>query len=225
MRRHMITLGIMQPDSCCQLPSSELQTLEFSNSQTRQLSFSMSPFHLKESPLPQGEHYAVIRKHPKTCYVCYNLHSESAYSIYPKQRLRMNPNFLVESANKAAGREGLGDSFSYEGANRIKYLSWAFEAYLVELRDSAAQGCITCLLLMEALIKLTKEDIDFNDASLFIIVVFFRSTVLRIRLVRGDELEEDEFDFVPWEESEVKEILGHYELYTLHGKSQFPYSS
>lgn len=185
----------------------------------------MSTFHLKESPLPLGEHYQEIRKHPKTCYVCYNLHSESAYSVYPKQRLRMNQNFLAESANKAARREGLGDYFSYEGANRIKYLSWAFEAYLVEIRDSASEGCITCLLLMEALIKLTTGDIDFDDASLFILVVFFRSTVLRIRLVRGDELEEDEFDFVPWEESTVKEILGHYELYTLPGKSQFPLSS
>lgn len=137
----------------------------------------------------------------------------------------MNQNFLVESANKAARREDLGDSYTHEGTNRIKYLSWAFEAYLVELRDSAAQGCITCLLLMDALTKLTKGDIDFDDTSLFIIVIFFRSTVLRIRLVRGDELEEDEFDFVPWEESEVKEILGYYELYTLHGKSQFPYPS
>lgn len=81
---------------------------------------------------------------------------------------------------------------------------------------SLVDGCIN---------QIDKGDIDFDDTSLFIIVIFFRSTVLRIRLVRGDELEEDEFDFVPWEESEVKEILGYYELYTLHGKSQFPYPS
>lgn len=78
---------------------------------------------------------------------------------------------------------------------------------------------MSCLLLKEAVTKLSKGDLKFDDPALLLNVVFCRVNVLNIYVSRGNPTEEQDGDFFsPWETEDVQEFVAAYQLYTLPGK-------
>lgn len=125
------------------------------------------------------------------------------------------------NAKRAAQNEDIGEPPTWAGPHRIDFTSWEVEARLVEIRDAAAQGCVTCVLLKEAMIKATAGKADFDDGTLSLALILCRGNALRVRLLRGEEPEDDDDEdgfFSPFEEPSWTEFIGSYELYTLPGK-------
>ncbi|KAF7558234.1 hypothetical protein G7Z17_g193 [Cylindrodendrum hubeiense] len=173
-------------------------------------------FDLKESPFPLGDADEQIRKNPKTCHICLNLYPGSAYSAVPRQGVWFHEASSAVNAKHAAEHEDIGEAPAWAGKYRTDFASWEVQAYLTDIRDSAAQGCVSCLLLQEAVTKLSNGNLKLDDAGLLLNVVFCKGNVMRIQVSRGNPVEEEDGDFFsPWETEDVLEFVTGYELYTL----------
>lgn len=175
-------------------------------------------FNLKDSPFPLGNTDEQIRQNPKTCSTCLNLYPGSAYSAVPRQGIWFHEGSSA-NAKRAAEHEDMGEAPAWAGKYRIDFASWEVQAYLTDIRDSAVRGCVSCLLLQEAVTKLSKGNLKFDDPALLLNVVFCRGNVLNIYVSRGNPIEEQDGDFFsPWETEDVQEFVAAYQLYTLPGK-------
>ncbi|KAL6407071.1 hypothetical protein AUP68_09897 [Ilyonectria robusta] len=174
-------------------------------------------FDLKDSPFPLGDTHEQIRQNPKTCSTCLNLYPGSAYSAVPRQGIWFHEGSAA-NAKRAAEHEDIGEAPAWAGKYRIDFASWEVQAYLTDIRDSAVRGCVSCLLLQEAVTKLSKGNLKFDDPALLLNVVFCKGNVLDIYVSRGNPAEEQDGDFFsPWETEDVQEFVAAYQLYTLPG--------
>ncbi|KAH6887451.1 heterokaryon incompatibility protein-domain-containing protein [Thelonectria olida] len=172
----------------------------------------MVALQLQESPIPDGEEINDIKKDPRFCRTCYNLHAGSANVTVSIGRIWVHD---------ASGRENVARAKDNSKAPawaqqaRADYTPWRVEAELTDIAQSAAAGCTTCLLLKELLTKLNPAEADFNDPSLRLGFTFCKGNVLRLEL---DRVEED--DWIPdfWSPAMGEfERLGDYEVYALPG--------
>ncbi|KAF4983467.1 hypothetical protein FZEAL_1196 [Fusarium zealandicum] len=176
----------------------------------------MPSLHLKEPPYPLGDTETEIRKDPKICRTCWNLYGGSASTAVPLPGIAMHENSGSINAQRAAKLGDIGEPSSWAGRGRADYASWEINVYLSEVPASAALGCVSCLLLKEALSKLTKGTLDFGDSELWLVIVFCKGNAMRVNVVRGNP-PDDDFDIFGSSNEIEKETLEAYELYTLPG--------
>ncbi|CAM1507525.1 Fc.00g071660.m01.CDS01 [Cosmosporella sp. VM-42] len=178
----------------------------------------MASLYLTESPFPAGDTAYEIRTHPKMCHTCLNLYPGSTYSAVPRKGVWMHDTSSAGNAKRASELGDIGEAPAWAGKYRIDFASWEVEAYLTEIRDSAKGGCVSCLLLQEVLTKASGGEVDFDDGALLLHLVFCKGNIMRVNIFRGEEVEEDDDDFIsPWETEDVSEWVAGFELYTLPG--------
>lgn len=172
----------------------------------------MTGLHLKESPVPDGETINDVKHDPRFCRSCYNLSGASANTTVPIGRIWLHD----DSGRKNVARAGdSSEAPAWAAMNRADYAPWRIETELTDIAESAAGGCKTCLLLMEALKKLNPGGADFEDPELRLGVTFCKGNAMKLEL---DRVEEPEWipDF--WSPSMGPfEPLGEYDLYILPG--------
>lgn len=127
----------------------------------------------------------------------------------------MHENSGSINADRAAKLGNMDPAPTWAGPGRSDYTSWQINVYVLDMSDSVAAGCASCILLKEALAKLTQGKLDFSDPELWLEIIFCKGNVLRVNLVRGDP--PDDFDIFSSGFSENWNIIEAYELYTLPG--------
>ncbi|KAF7562672.1 hypothetical protein G7046_g1498 [Stylonectria norvegica] len=173
---------------------------------------------LTKSPVPLGDTEHELRRDPLVCHVCLNLSPGPASTSLPRPGVWMHETGGSLNAQRAAALGDNGVAPGWAGRLRNDFSSFEIEAYLTDIRDSAKAGCISCLLLVTALTKLSGGAVSFDNVCLLLRVVFCKGNVLRISLYQGAEPEEDAGDFFsPWETTELGDLVGQFELYTLPG--------
>lgn len=122
-----------------------------------------------------------------------------------------------------ATKEGhVDEAPTWASSGRIDYASWQIQVYLPDIPGSVASGCVSCLLLTEALNKLTNGTLDFQDPELWLDIVFCKGNAMRVKLVRGDP-PDDDFDMFSDGRGGNWDVIEAYELYTLPGESSLFY--
>ncbi|KAM0429640.1 hypothetical protein ACHAPT_006245 [Fusarium lateritium] len=173
----------------------------------------MASLNLTEPPFPLGNTEDEIRRDPKLCRTCWNLYGGSATTAVPLPGISMHEHSGFTNAARAA-KEGHADKAPiWASSGRIDYASWEINIYLLDIPASVSSGCASCLLLTEALTKLTNGTLDFEDPELWLDIVFCKGNAMRVKLVRGDP--PDEFDMFSSGQGSDWDLIQAYELYTL----------
>src|SRR5688572_19156136 len=139
----------------------------------------MASLDLKSPPYPIGDTDDEIRMDPKLCRVCWNLYPGSASSALPLAGIAMHENAGTRNSLKAAEAGNLEKAPTWAGQGRIDYTSWEIKVYLPDVPGSAMEGCVSCSLLQDILIKLNKGKLDCSDPELWLEIVFCKGNVLR----------------------------------------------
>ncbi|KAF4467991.1 TOL [Fusarium albosuccineum] len=179
----------------------------------------MASLHLCEPPYPLGDTENDIRKDPKLCRTCWNLYGGSANTAIPLAGIAMHEHTGPRNAARAAQRgDNVDQASAWAGPGRIDYASWEINVILSEVPDAIKGGCVSCLLLYEALTKLTKGALDLGDPELWLIINFCKGDVMTLKLLRGGlPVYFDMFSDSAASDTTDRELVEVYYLYTLPG--------
>lgn len=175
-------------------------------------------FDLETLPFPADASVLRARSDPVFCPTCANLHTVSAFAMVPCTAVTINLSRSVEKVDRA--RQLLSGIESQFISSTEKLVSWELQISLADLKNSAAAGCITCLLLKEVLTNVPNGYLNWDDPALYIVVIFCDKTVLRISVVRDRyPYETDTWEFgmaykILYNEPDMDE----YQVYTLPSK-------
>ncbi|KAI9172790.1 hypothetical protein HJFPF1_02304 [Paramyrothecium foliicola] len=159
------------------------------------------------------------------CPTCFNLSSDFLQRVSFGSGVIMGVNG-PNTAKRMAIRRNIAIS------NTAEYHAYYFELKIIDVLDSAASGCDSCLLLRIATTRLSPLGINLNDPLLRLHITLCKGNALRLSLSQcklppdsepNDSLIDDPTDGASWlfPESQYayyeQETLGNWELYTLTG--------
>lgn len=176
----------------------------------------MASLNLQEMPYPLGNTEDDIKKDPKLCRTCWNLYGGSVYTAVGLAYVAMHEHSGSINAAKAAKAGNLDNAPAWAGISRIDYASWQIGVYVLDIPRSIAGGCPSCLLLQQALAKLTNGTFDCSNSKLWLDIIICKGNVLRVNLIRGSS--PDKSDMLSFGVGAVGDFIESYEIYTLPGK-------
>lgn len=178
---------------------------------------------LREDPVPSGDTESEIRKNPKVCSTCWNLHPGSALWPAGLGIVSMHTESGAHNANRLAKTRDIGRPPAWAGEiSRLDYTSFTFYAKLTDVHASAL-SCDTCRILVVAVTKLSEGKADWEDPLMQLDIVFCKDTVLWISLQRDNNQGEVDFsevfsDLQQYDEPWTTELIATWDLYLLFGK-------
>ncbi|KAH8810760.1 heterokaryon incompatibility protein-domain-containing protein [Xylogone sp. PMI_703] len=154
---------------------------------------------LRKTPCPGNiDDWKDIVKDPCFCHVCCNLFAGSAYSISPRPDIFMHESTGFENA-KAKERKAYEQGVVNDGVNvpewagkyRIDFASWQFTAGSTDLRSRADDGCPSCWILLNGILRLNETFLSEtkieNGQDFEAVFVFCKENVLRALIYPVEE--------------------------------------
>ncbi|KPM41464.1 hypothetical protein AK830_g5076 [Neonectria ditissima] len=148
------------------------------------------------------------------CVSCYNLYPTVLSLIAPLGGVTMN-DVRDETMERESPFEPTLGSREWFTWSSSYFQTYQIQKSLPEIAATAASGCVTCMLLKDAITRLTSSTVAFDNPLLFAELLLCRGHALTLLIARGTEGDdEDDMLFPSFGPKETVSVAGPYQLYT-----------